>query len=80
MARKILCENCNKDVVQFAEQTSEVWDKVEGSAQKNLNCDDCGADIPEGANCFAGCLIDTIDNPIYQKQKPSKWAGAYINY
>lgn len=98
MARKILCESCNRSCEKAAIKYNEIWEKIKGTPVKECNCDDCGAPIepakgdhvcetcsqqvkgnPMGDICYAGVLIDNKTNPAYERQRPSKWASAYIN-
>lgn len=45
-------------------------------------CGSCGQKVvgnPMGDIAYAGVLLDSKTHPGYERQKPEKWASAYIN-
>lgn len=51
-------------------------------ATSDSKCVSCGQKVkgnPMGDICYAGVLLDSKSHPQYERQKPSKWASAYIN-
>ncbi len=98
MARKIVCEGCNRKAVKAVAAYGEVWETIKGTPKKDMACDDCGMDLyaakgdhncescgqlvkgtGEGDVVYAGVLIDKKENPVYDRQRPSRWASAYID-
>lgn len=78
MARKILCPACNKETSANANKFNELYESIGGKAKSHYKCDNCGTPISKGVECFAGCLLPSINHPNYESQKPEEWASGYV--
>ena len=78
MARKILCTECDKQLLQLANKYSELYESIGGESNSEYRCDDCGKDIKKGDKCFASVLLPNKNHPNYPFQKPESWMNAFI--
>lgn len=78
MARKIICNTCDKWLKNETANTGGHYESIEGSSKYILTCDDCFKTIQPKSTCFAGCLLDSKEHYLYPYQKPEVWVNDFL--